>query len=55
MEASAHSAVVDVLYRACSQEASVLKPAEEQLKQWEAQPGFYSILAVSFTAISLNN
>jgi hypothetical protein len=47
MDNSSSAVVLDALYRACSQDASVLKPAEEQLKQWETQPGFYSILAVS--------
>ena len=46
MDASAATAVVETLMRACSQDASVLKPAESLLKQWETQPGFYSILAV---------
>ena len=39
--------VLDTLRQACSQEANVLKPAEQQLKEWETQPGFYSILSVS--------
>ncbi|XP_793829.2 importin-11 isoform X2 [Strongylocentrotus purpuratus] len=38
------NAVLEVLTRATSQDPSILKPAEQQLKQWEAQPGFYSIL-----------
>lgn len=41
------STVLDALIRACSQDALVLKPAEQQLMWWENQPGFYSILAVS--------
>ena len=41
------SAVLDALIRACSQDAQVLKPAEHQLKSWESQPGFYSVLAVT--------
>jgi len=45
----AATAVFDVLMKACSQDASVLKPAESLLKQWETQPGFYSILASVFT------
>jgi hypothetical protein len=47
METGITGAVLDVLYRACSQDSSVLKPAEEQLRQWETQPGFYTTLAVS--------
>lgn len=43
------STVLDVLIRACSQDALVLKPAEQQLMWWENQPGFYSILASVFT------
>jgi len=43
---AAATAVIETLMRACSQDASVLKPAESLLKQWETQPGFYSILAV---------
>jgi len=47
MDASAAAAtVIETLTRACSQDASVLKPAESLLKQWETEPGFYSILAV---------
>ncbi|XP_048255112.1 importin-11-like [Haliotis rufescens] len=41
--------VLDTLSRACSQDASVLKPAEHQLQQWETQPGFYSIVARIFS------
>ena len=42
--------------RASSQDASVLKPAEAQLKEWESQPGFYSVLlaVVANHAIDLN-
>lgn len=36
--------VLETLRRATSQEAEVLKPAEQQLQQWEAEPGFYSTL-----------
>ncbi|MBN3312396.1 IPO11 protein, partial [Atractosteus spatula] len=41
---SASSVVLQALTQATSQDTSVLKPAEEQLKQWETQPGFYSVL-----------
>ncbi|XP_033020570.1 importin-11 isoform X2 [Lacerta agilis] len=41
---SASSVVLQVLTQATSQDTVVLKPAEEQLKQWETQPGFYSVL-----------
>ena len=42
-------AVLAALTQACSQDASVLKPAEQQLHNWETQPGFYTILHVKFT------
>uniref|UniRef100_A0A8C4NCP5 Importin-11 n=1 Tax=Eptatretus burgeri TaxID=7764 RepID=A0A8C4NCP5_EPTBU len=43
------SVVTEVLRRATSQDCADLKPAEEQLRQWETQPGFYSILLSIFT------
>lgn len=45
---SANSVVLQALTQATSQDTAVLKPAEEQLRQWETQPGFYSVLLVSF-------
>ncbi|KAM4709489.1 importin-11 [Discoglossus pictus] len=51
---SASSVVLQVLTQASSQDSSVLKPAEEQLKQWETQPGFYTVLLNIFTNHSLN-
>ena len=42
-------AVLAALTQACSQDASVLKPAEQQLHNWETQPGFYTVLHVSIT------
>lgn len=45
--ASARPVVLETLAHACSQDASVLKPAEHQLQLWETEPGFYSILTVS--------
>uniref|UniRef100_A0A674K0C9 Importin-11 n=1 Tax=Terrapene triunguis TaxID=2587831 RepID=A0A674K0C9_9SAUR len=45
---SASTVVLQVLTQATSQDTAVLKPAEEQLKQWEIQPGFYSVLLVSW-------
>ena len=44
---SASSVVLQALTQATSQDTTVLKPAEEQLRQWETQPGFYSVLLVS--------
>ncbi|KAL3062780.1 importin-11 [Trematomus bernacchii] len=41
---SASSVVLQALTQATSQDTSELKPAEEQLRQWETQPGFYSVL-----------
>lgn len=46
---SASTVVLQVLTQATSQDTAVLKPAEEQLKQWETQPGFYSVLLNIFT------
>lgn len=43
---SASSVVLQALNQATSQDTAVLKPAEEQLRQWETQPGFYSVLLV---------
>lgn len=48
---SASTVVLQVLTQATSQDTAVLKPAEEQLKQWETQPGFYSVLLVSWSAV----
>jgi hypothetical protein len=36
--------VLATLNKAASQDTDVLKPAEQQLKQWEAQAGFYCTL-----------
>ena len=47
MDASnAVGVVLETLTKATSQEASILKPAEKQLKGWETHPGFYSTLQV---------
>uniref|UniRef100_A0A672QD90 Importin-11 n=1 Tax=Sinocyclocheilus grahami TaxID=75366 RepID=A0A672QD90_SINGR len=45
---SASSVVLQALTQATSQDSAVLKPAEEQLRQWETQPGFYSVLLSIF-------
>ena len=42
------AAVVDVLQRAGSQDPSVFKPAEQTLREWETQRGFYTALFVSW-------
>lgn len=39
--------VLEVLQRASSQNPDILKPAENKLKEWETQPGFYTVLFVS--------
>jgi hypothetical protein len=44
--ASAQSMVLETLQRAANQNAEILKPAELKLKEWETEPGFYSILLV---------
>lgn len=41
------AAVIDVLQRAGSQDPNVLKPAEQTLREWETQRGFYTALFVS--------
>ncbi|NXK42776.1 IPO11 protein, partial [Piprites chloris] len=51
---SASTVVLQVLTQATSQDTAVLKPAEEQLKQWETQPGFYSVLLNIFTNHNLD-
>ncbi|XP_065717490.1 importin-11 isoform X1 [Patagioenas fasciata] len=51
---SASNIVLQVLTQATSQDTAVLKPAEEQLKQWETQPGFYSVLLNIFTNHTLD-
>ncbi|KAM9263124.1 importin-11 isoform 3-T4 [Morus bassanus] len=51
---SASATVLQVLTQATSQDTAVLKPAEEQLKQWETQPGFYSVLLNIFTNHTLD-
>lgn len=41
------AAVVEVLQQATSQDPTILKPAEQTLKQWETERGFYTALYVS--------
>lgn len=43
------AAVLQALQCACSQDPSVLKIGEQQLKAWETEKGFYSTLAGVFT------
>jgi uncharacterized membrane protein YjjP (DUF1212 family) len=46
--------VLTALTQACSQNSLELKPAEQQLKEWESHPGFYSILLV-FISLSASS
>ena len=48
------AAVLQALQCACSQDPSVLKIGEQQLKAWETEKGFYSTLAVRFIAFGFN-
>lgn len=51
---SASTVVLQALTQATSQDTAILKPAEERLKQWETQPGFYSALLNIFTNHTLD-
>lgn len=44
---STYKIVLEVLHNASSQNPEILKPAETQLREWEVQPGFHSILFAS--------
>lgn len=41
--------VYETLLQASSQHPDMLKPAEQKLKEWEIEPGFYSVLFVKLT------
>lgn len=41
--------VYETLLQASSQHPDMLKPAEQKLKEWEIEPGFYSVLFVRLT------
>lgn len=41
-----NAAVIQVLQQASSQDPAVLKPAEQTLREWETQAGFYTALYV---------
>lgn len=47
-----NDAIYEVLQSASSQDPSVLKPAEQTLKEWETQPGFYATLFNVFSTQS---
>lgn len=51
---TAHSMVLETLQRAANQNAEILKPAELKLKEWETEPGFYSILLNIFSNHSID-
>ncbi|XP_022099682.1 importin-11-like [Acanthaster planci] len=53
MDSTVVATVLDTLARATSQDTAVLKPAEQQLKAWENQAGFYSVLQAIFSNRSL--
>ncbi|XP_038076376.1 importin-11-like [Patiria miniata] len=54
MDPAVVATVLDALTRAASQDTAILKPAEQQLKSWETQPGFYSVLLTIFSNHSLD-
>lgn len=43
---TAQTIVLETLHKASNQNPDILKPAESKLREWETQPGFYSILFV---------
>lgn len=45
--------VYETLMQASSQHPDMLKPAEQKLREWEIEPGFYSVLFVSKNLIWL--
>lgn len=47
MDINATAIVLDALQRASSQNGEILKPAEQQLQNWEKEEGFYTVLMVS--------
>ncbi|XP_043593041.1 importin-11 isoform X1 [Bombus pyrosoma] len=47
-------AVIEVLQQAGSQDPTILKPAEQTLKQWETERGFYTALYNVFSNHSLS-
>lgn len=51
---SAESAVYEALVYACSQDAQLLKPAEQKLSEWETQPGFHLTLVKFFSDQSID-
>ncbi|XP_067143577.1 importin-11 [Centruroides vittatus] len=46
--------VLETLKKAASQNLELLKPAEQQLKCWETQPGFYTTLLTIFSNYSID-
>lgn len=52
-EGQAAEVVLETLSRATSQNSEFFKPAERLLREWESQPGFYSILLVNSYTIGI--
>ncbi|XP_006559929.1 importin-11 isoform X2 [Apis laboriosa] len=48
------AAVIEILQQAGSQDPNILKPAEQTLKQWETERGFYTALYNVFSNHSLS-
>ncbi|XP_044739459.1 importin-11 [Chrysoperla carnea] len=53
---TAQTIVLETLHKASNQNPDILKPAESKLREWETQPGFYSILfnVISNHTIDIN-
>ncbi|GLH14983.1 Importin-11 [Gryllus bimaculatus] len=51
---TAQSVVLETLRHAANQNAEILKPAESRLREWETEPGFYSILLNIFSNHSID-
>lgn len=54
MSSGDKAGVLEALRCACSQEPSVLKVGEQQLKAWEKEAGFYTALAVSLSSSAVS-
>ncbi|KAK3740103.1 hypothetical protein QZH41_012340 [Actinostola sp. cb2023] len=47
-------AILETLQQACSQDPTILKPAEQRLYSWQAHPGFYTALMQIFSNRSMD-
>lgn len=54
MSSGDRAGVLEALRCSCSQEPSVLKVGEQQLKAWEKEAGFYTALAVSLSSSTVS-